>query len=50
MTINVIIGTVANDTKQNGSRQQQNFGSEGWGFESLQARICLGRGFRFAND
>ena len=38
LVISVIIGTLANNTKQNGSRQQQNFGSEGCGFESLQTR------------
>jgi hypothetical protein len=36
-----IIGTAANTLKQQCSSQGINFGSEGWGFESLQARHFL---------
>ena len=39
LEFNGIIRTVANFVKQKQTRKAKNFGSEGWGFESLKARV-----------
>jgi hypothetical protein len=38
-----MISAFANNSKQVSSGKHKNFGSEGWGFESLQARFIFTR-------
>jgi hypothetical protein len=39
LNFNGIVGTDLNAIEQERTRQGKNFGSEGWGFESLQAGV-----------